>query len=154
MKRLMIVFFTAVLLASCSSDDDRNSQKGIVGSWTLVELNATIPIDFNNDGTADRNIMNEIPCYEGHGSFTADGNYLLTLSAVEVEEVNGLMVVSCNGSIVNSGKYTLDGDQLTTIPDNPEEDTTTTTIYLNNDTLKTTMAAGTLGMVEFVLHRD
>ncbi len=154
MKRLMSVLFIAVLFASCSSDDDNTSEVGIVGSWTLVELNASIPLDLNGDGTADRNIMNEIPCFEGNASFTAGGNYLLTLSNVAEEEVNGEMVFVCNGSSVNSGTYTLNGDQFTTNPDDPESETSTTTIFLNGNTLKTSMAAGNFGTVEFVLHRD
>ena len=154
MKRIMSVLFIAVLFAACSSDDDNNSKPSIVGSWTLVELNATIPMDFNNDGTADRNIMNEIPCYEGHASFTANGNYLLTLSNVNAEIVDGRWNIDCDGSSVNSGTYVLNGDQLTTNPDNPEEETSTTTIELSNNTAKYSMAAGNLGTVEYVLHRD
>lgn len=154
MKGFISLFFIAILFVSCSSDDNKNTKPNIVGSWTLTALNAAIPIDLNNDGTANRNIMNEISCFEGHGSFTADGNYLLTLSQVENTETNGVMVFDCMGSIVNTGKYTLEGDQLTTIPDNPDEATTTTTIYLNNDTLKTSMDAGDFGRIEFVLRRD
>ena len=150
----MSVLFIAVLFAACSSDDDNNSKPSIVGSWTLVELNATIPMDFNNDGTANRNIMNEISCYEGHASFTADGNYLLTLSNVNTEIVEGLWNIECDGSIVSSGKYVLNGDQLTTTPDNPEEEPSTTTIDLSSNTAKYSMDAGNLGRVEFVLNRD
>ena len=154
MKRLMSVLFIAVLFAACSSDDDNKSEPGIVGSWTLVELNATIPIDFNNDGTADRNIINEIPCYEGHASFTANGNYLLTLSNVNAEIAEGIWNVDCNGNIVNSGAYILNGDQLTINPDNPEEETSTTTIDLRENTVSFSMDSGGLGDLEFLLHRD
>ncbi|QAA82536.1 hypothetical protein EI546_12765 [Aequorivita sp. H23M31] len=154
MKRLMSVFFIAVLFVACSSDDDNKSQATLVGSWTLVELNAALPIDFNNDGTANRNIMKEIPCYEGHASFTEDGNYLLTLSKVNAEIDGGIWNIECDGSVVNSGTYTLDGDQLTINPDNPDEESSTTTIDLNNNTVRYSMEAGDLGTVEFVLKRD
>lgn len=150
----MSVLFIAVLFAACSSDDDNNSKVGIVGSWTLVELNATIPMDFNNDGTVDRNIMNEIPCYVGHASFSAKGNYLLTLSNVNAEIGGGIWNIDCDVTSVNSGTYVLDGNQLTTNPDNPDEETSTTTIILSNNTVKYSMVAGDLGTVEFVLHRD
>lgn len=150
----MSVLFIAVLFAACSSDDDTNSEPTIVGSWTLVEPIATIPIDFNNDGTAGRNIMNEIPCYEGKASFTADGNYILTISNVNAEIVEGIWNIECDGNSVNSGTYVLNGDQLTTNPNNPEEESSTTTIVLSNNTVKYSMAAGDLGTVEFVLHRN
>lgn len=154
MKRIMSILFIAILFASCSSDDDNNSQPSIVGSWTLVELNAENPMDFNNDGTAERNIMNEIPCYEGHASFTADGNYLLTLSNLNVEEANGVFTITCDGNSVNSGTYLLNGNQLTTNPDNPEEETSTTTISITNNTVRYFLSAGNLGEVEFVTRRD
>ncbi len=115
----MSVLFVAILIASCSSDDDNSSNAAIVGSWTLVELNAENPRDYNNDGTVDRNVMNEIPCYEGHSSFTADGNYLLSLSKVEEEEINGVIVFSCNGNLIDSGTYELNGNQLTTTTNSP-----------------------------------
>lgn len=154
MKRLMSVLFIAVLFAACSSDDDNNSEVGIVGNWTLVELNAENPVDFNNDGTADRNIMNEIPCYEGDASFTADGNYRLSLSNVSAEEVNGIWVIDCVGHSVNSGTYVLNGNQLTTTPNNPDEESDTTTIDLRGNTASFSMDSGGLGILEFVLRRD
>lgn len=155
MKRLMSVLFIAAVFASCSSDDDNTPpEDSIVGAWTLVELNAENPIDFNNDGTADANIMKEIPCFEGNVAFTADGNFLMTLSQVVGEEVNGQMVFSCNGSIISAGTYVLQGDQLTTTTAGPDPETSTTTIFLNGDNLKTTMSAGDLGNVEFVLKRN
>ena len=154
MKRLMSLLFIAVLFAACSSDDDNSSEAGIVGSWTLIELNAENPIDFNNDGTADRNILNEVPCYEGHASFTADGNYLMTLSNVTGEEVDGVLIVDCDGNSVNSGTYVLNGDQLTMNPDDPEEETSITTIVLSNNIIRYSINGGDLGQVEFVARRD
>lgn len=150
----MSVLFIAVLFAACSSDDDNNAEPSIVGSWTLVELNTENPIDFNNDGTADRNIMNEIPCYQGNASFTTDGNYLLTLSNVNAEEVEGAWNIDCDGSVVNSGTYVINGDQLTTNPNDPDEESGTTTIDLRGNTVSVSMDSGGLGVLEFVLHRD
>ena len=150
----MSLLFIAVLFAACSSDDDNSSEAGIVGSWTLIELNAENPIDFNNDGTADRNILNEVPCYEGHASFTADGNYLMTLSNVTGEEVDGVLIVDCDGNSVNSGTYVLNGNQLTMNPDDPEEETSITTIVLSNNIIRYSINGGDLGQVEFVARRD
>lgn len=154
MKRFMSVLIIAIVLTACSSNDDSKSEASIVGSWKLVELNAALPIDLNNDGTAERNIMDEIPCFEGNASFTASGNYFLTLSNVEPEEVNGEFVFGCNGSTVNSGTYSLDGDQFTTNPDDPETEGSTTTIELTNESLKTSMIIGDFGTVEFVFLRN
>lgn len=154
MKQLMSVLFIAILFASCSSDDDNSSNAAIVGSWTLVELNAESPRDYNNDGTVDRNVMNEIPCYEGHSSFTADGNYLLSLSRVEEEEIDGVIVFTCNGNIIDAGTYVLNGNQLTTTTNSSNPQTSTITLNFSGDTVSYSIDSGGLGILEFVLRRD
>ena len=153
MKKLFSLLFIALLFASCSSDDDNDSPPSIVGSWALVELNAAIPIDLNNDGTADSNILKELPCFTSNGAFTADGKFLLTITNVKAEEVNGVMVYSCDGSVSSSGTYVLNGNQLTTTTDGPEPETTTTTIDLSHEYLKTTMDGGNLGQLKVVFKR-
>ena len=157
MKRLMSILFIAILFASCSSDDDNNdsSETTIVGAWTLTEANLAVPFDFNNDGTADPNFKNEIPCFEGDISFTANGGFTQNFSNVETEIVNGETVYVCNGTTTNVGTYELDGTQLTTTvttPSGPE--TTTTTIDLDGNILIANIEFGTFGQVELVYQRD
>ncbi|WP_026450923.1 lipocalin family protein [Aequorivita capsosiphonis] len=153
MKRLMSVLLIAIFFSACSSDDT-NSGTTLVGSWKLVELNAAIPLDLNNDGTANRNVIEEIPCIKGNATFTADGNYLSTLCKVDEEEVDGTIVFNCNGDIVGSRTYELNGNQLTLTPDAPESETSTTIIDLNSNTISITISAGDFGTLEFVADRN
>ena len=151
---MISVLLIAISFMSCSSDDDNSSNAAIVGSWTLVELNAENPRDYNNDGTVDINMMNEIPCYEGHSSFTADGNYLLSLSKVEEELIDGVLVFSCNGNLIDSGTYVLNGNQLTTTTNSPNPQTSITTLNFSGDTMSYSIDSGDRGILEFVLRRD
>lgn len=155
MKRLMSVLFIAILFASCSSNDDNgSSETTIVGAWTLTEANLAVPIDFNNDGTANRNFLNEVPCFEGTIAFTGNATFAQTFSTVEEVEVNGQTTFQCTGTNATTGTYNLDGDQLTTITNEPDPTTTTTTVDLNGNTLKANFELGNLGNVEFVYKRN
>ena len=155
MKLLMIALFTTIMLASCSSDDDTNvSENKIVGAWTLTEANVEIPMDLNGDGTADRNFMNEVPCFVGTLSFTENGTYSQTFSVLEEVVVNGQTFYTCNGTTATTGTYTLVGDQLTTTTNEPEPVTTTTSVILDGNTLKATFQFGNFGDVELVYSRN
>ncbi len=156
MKRLMSVLFIAILFASCSSDDDDSSSENrLEGSWTLTQANLGAPIDFNNDGTADPNFINEVPCFTGDITFKADGTFTQNFSKVEAEELNGEIMYICNGTLTNSGTYELNGDQLTTTVDTATgPEVTTTTITLNNDILKATFDYQEYGDIEFVYQKD
>lgn len=155
MKRLMSVLFIAILYSSCSSDDNNDSsENNIVGAWTLTEANLVVPIDFNNDGTANQNFITEVPCFEGTLAFTGNGTFSQTFSTVEEVVVNGQTTYECTGTTATTGTYTLEGDQLTTITDEPEPTTTITTVDLNGDTLKANIDFDNFGDVELVYTRN
>ncbi len=155
MKRLMSVFILAVLLVSCSSDDDANDYKGIVGEWNLIQANPENPIDVDGDGLADSNLMAEIPCFSGSSLFREDGTFSQSFSQLEQTEVNGVFTYGCNGFSINTGTYVLNGNQLTLTIDGPEPTTSITTILLDGDILKATLPDfGDLGDVELVYRRQ
>ncbi len=155
MKRLMSVLFIAILFASCSSDDDNDSSETtIVGAWTLTEANLAIPQDFNNDGTAERNFIDEVPCFEGDLTFNADGTFIQHFSDAGPQEVNGEIVWVCDGTVTNTGTYELNGDQLTTTTGTTTPEVTTTTIHLDGNTLKASFEFDTVGNVELVYQRN
>ena len=156
MKRLFSVLCIAILFAACSSDDDSSSSENrLEGSWTLTEANLVVPIDFNNDGTADRNIKNEVPCFESDITFRADNTFTQNFTNLEIEEVNGEFTVICDGNLTTTGTYELDGDQLTTtVETGTSPEVTTTTIDLSGDTLKSSFDFDTYGEVELVYQRN
>ena len=155
MKRLMSVFILAVLLVSCSSDDDADVYQGILGEWKLIQANVENPIDVNGDGVAETDLMEEIPCFTGTSEFLADGTFSQSFAQLEITEVNGEPTYGCNGFSTNSGIYELNGNQLKLTIDGPEPEVSVHTILIDGDILKTTLPdLGDLGDVELVYRRQ
>lgn len=151
----MSVFILAVLLVSCSSDDDAEIYQGIVGQWTLIKANVENPIDVNGDGTADPDFMKELDCFTGTAAFREDETFTQTFAKIEEIEVNGVFITGCNGFTTNTGTYVLTGNQLTLIIDGPEPTTSVTTILIDGDVLKASLVDfGDLGDVELVYRRQ
>tara|TARA_R110002049_G_scaffold47270_7_gene136462 strand:+ start:400 stop:918 length:519 start_codon:yes stop_codon:yes gene_type:complete len=62
----LIVLACLLCLMSCSSDDDNSSATADPeGTWFLTSLSIETAFDFNEDGTASRNLYEETPCYDG-----------------------------------------------------------------------------------------
>ena len=156
MKRLFSVLCIAILFAACSSDDDSPAATNkLEGSWTLTQANLAVPVDFNNDGTLDRNFKNEVPCFESDIVFRADNTFTQNISTVDIQEANGDFTVVCDGTITTNGTYELNGDQLTTtVQTGTSPEVTTVTINLSETTLKTTVDFDVYGNVELVYQRD
>tara|TARA_Y100000815_G_scaffold164213_1_gene148977 strand:- start:611 stop:1129 length:519 start_codon:yes stop_codon:yes gene_type:complete len=70
-----IALFLILGVVSCSSDDDASpSETTPAGNWMLTSLRIETAFDFNNDGTASRNLFEETPCYNGDFvTLNADG---------------------------------------------------------------------------------
>ncbi len=82
MKRLIIMIFAVGIIASCSSDDDASSENSIVGTWILTEANLAIPVDINQDGTPNRNVLDELPCFEGSVTFQENSEFDRSISTI------------------------------------------------------------------------
>ena len=65
--KFLASFAVALVLISCSSDDNADGTPmglELVGTWTLIEINVSAPIDADFDGTASTNILEEAACLE------------------------------------------------------------------------------------------
>ncbi|MDT0557687.1 hypothetical protein RM697_03460 [Ichthyenterobacterium sp. W332] len=61
-----LILFAILLLSSCSSDDEGNVTLSAEGEWLLTSLSVESSFDFNNDGTASRDLALETMCYAGN----------------------------------------------------------------------------------------
>lgn len=155
MKKIFIALVAIVLFTSCSSNDDSNSaETSIVGSWSLTEMNVAIPVDLNNDGSFNRNLINEIPCIEGTSNFSANNDFSQSFSVITQEEINGEIVFGCQGTERNEGTYEIVGDQIKFTIEGPEPITETFDYTLNDNTLKIIMPTDDYGTLEMVSKRD
>lgn len=114
MKRLNLllcaVVATGLGFTSCSSDDDTitvNDDVQIAGTYRLTEVNTDSETDFNQDGTANLNQMNESNCYDNSEIiFNADNTFTYEIKSILVDETEGTS--ACNENIV-SGTWVLQG---------------------------------------------
>lgn len=135
------LFIAYVLLVSCTKNDD-TLQASISGVWKLTAWNVISPLDLNNDGVPNSNLLLEFGCLNGSELIFKDSqNASLYYSSdvsfhVENENEGWFFMISCS----------LDGEvtpmQLTYVYQDND-------VILNNagDLLHFTLTDNTLSMV-------
>ena len=143
MKKIFVLLMVAALTFSCSSDSDdsgneeANSANPLVGTWVLTDLR--VDSSLNND---DLDFAQQIVAFlQGIGcdlitfTFNEDG----TVTAVDRSNflsinvgMNGLDIPCPTESDTESSIWSLEGNQLTFINENMEEETITITFEGNN----------------------
>jgi hypothetical protein len=126
MRKLLIAsLITVVLLflTSCTNDDDSsNSNDTLSGTWKLTAFNSTTAYDWNNDGTASINILDEVDCLENETFVFGSNNTVVVNNTsfldLEIELVIGTtdeftFFVDCEQEISSfSLMYTRDGNSV------------------------------------------
>jgi hypothetical protein len=128
MKKLLLNLSYAILLVcftSCSTDDTQDSNDSpIVGVWELTAWNVEEAFDFNNDGTANTNLLNEINCsrnetlfFENNGvvSLNTTFNPDLNISLLNNETNTYNFDVTCDteGVVSLATEYTIENSMIT-----------------------------------------
>ncbi|QLG44596.1 lipocalin-like domain-containing protein [Costertonia aggregata] len=140
----LVVFFTAVLSFSCSSDNDNDmemAENSIVGTWSFSEL------DLNGiDASGEIKLANDVikvlvaqDCEILTFSFKDDDT--VTATSKDFTETgrdvkpdgSGLLIECPANSVTESSVWNLEGDQLTFI--NEDQTQETVTIELDGNTL-------------------
>ncbi|GAB5401146.1 MAG: hypothetical protein Aureis2KO_27310 [Aureisphaera sp.] len=135
MKKLMNLLAIALILGSCSNDDDGgDNSASLVGSWTLTSYILDQPVDVNLDGTASTDFLDELPCYTSTATFSNDGSFASSTSEIDVDIdiINGTATVICIDPVSLTGTWELNGDQLSITA---EGETDTQPVELNGNTL-------------------
>jgi len=68
MKKIIFIISVGLLL-SCSDDDTKENHallNQVKGIYTLDKIESDIPLDLNDDGLANNNVMDEIDCFSGY----------------------------------------------------------------------------------------
>lgn len=134
MRKLLVLLLVAPLLfSSCSSDDDKDLKKDIVGTWKL-DGRVSKEVVTNNTKVAEaikKNIAESLADYYAIITFNSDGTF-------EVEN----FVVEKDGTLKDhgseSGTYTIKGNSLTTttIYEDDEPYTSTAVVGVDGNTLR------------------
>ena len=143
MKKSIIVFFSVLFFTSCSTDNDADNDiqeevSGLVGTWNLTDVRFS-----GEAGGLEVNLADQIvdalvaeDCVLVSFTFNEDGT-AVSENSVQFLEINagltGLDVSCPTDTTIDTTQWSLDGDQLTFINEDLEEETIT--IQLDGTTL-------------------
>lgn len=84
MKRLFFIAVGAMMVLSCSSDDDETiANAAIEGTWKLTKYEVPRGFDLNNDGTVSNNLLTEVTC-TANSSLVFNGGGTVTFNFAQV----------------------------------------------------------------------
>jgi hypothetical protein len=140
--RITLLFLSATLLLSCSSDNDGENEGGeesLIGTWSFTELNV-------DDADGEIKLANEvikvlisqgcdILTFEFKSDQTMEAEYRdFTQTGTDVNSGGTGLLIECpENAEITSSTWSLEGDQLTIVDGDGMNDTVT--IQLNGDTL-------------------
>ncbi|OMP31248.1 hypothetical protein [Mangrovimonas sp. DI 80] len=88
-----VISLICILQLSVACSEDSSSKNALVGKWKLTSWSAEVPMDLNNDGLANVNLLKEITCsnketlsFDVHGIVSSEDTFNPT---VMISEVNG-----------------------------------------------------------------
>jgi len=113
--KLGMLMLSILIFNGCSSDDDdsnNNDSTGIVGTWKITSLTLESTTDWNQDGVANPNLLEETSCSlndffifnaDGTGEVVSDG-FSIVLDVDQDVDFNNYYTFEC----VDYSGYTLD----------------------------------------------
>ena len=137
------IFTLSLLFTACDGDDstpESLTQNDIQGNWILSELNTSKPVDLDNDGSTNLNLMQETTCFDRMKVNFEDDTYQFTYPKINFTGENN-QNLSCADTL-NTGTYILENNTLaatTTI--NNSTNTESVAVELANNQLKFTITS-------------
>ncbi len=110
---LLLIFCLG--MSSCSSDDDGNVTLTAEGQWFVNSLLIESSFDFNNDGTASRDLFQETSCYDGNYiQFFDDGqvDIVVDFTYIFIDD-NNEHDFECQDGFGLSSTWTQNGNTIT-----------------------------------------
>ena len=140
--KYLALFTLSLFMISCSDEDTEVqplSTSTIEGSWSLAEINTTPPVDLEDDGNTDANVMNQTDCFNGMSlDFDTNGNLDMVTSAINFDS-SASPSFDCSTQ-TSSGSYTINQKDLTvTTQISGNEETETLNVDVQNNTLSFTL---------------
>lgn len=96
-----ILLIALITLAGCVKEDINSP---LVGEWTGISFTTSVPVDVNQDGVANTDLMQEMNCVSMEAKFTGSGNFSIisTDETYDISFVDGKVVLTPTGC----GSYT------------------------------------------------
>ena len=120
MKLKLIPLLALVFLwFACNSSDDtpdppEEPVNEYVGTWILVELIASEPIDNNDDGASSTNLIDELPCLGNTLVFNEDFTFSRSSTNLDIQFIpeDESYLFSCGEVDETLGTYTIESDRI------------------------------------------
>jgi hypothetical protein len=125
--RFTLIFALAILSFACSKEDgsDTNSSfktsnfeasinpDDLVGEWNLSAMNADTSVDLNKDGTGDKNLLNESPCFNDMKIiFSQDKTFSTTNARLDFNGGTSNAEFVCVKNRIDFGTWDIEGTDL------------------------------------------
>ena len=116
-QKTFILLISIPIFSCSSSDNETNSE--LVGKWKVTSLKIESAFDFNNDGTASTDLLNEVPCYDNDFLlFSEDGavNVVNAFAQISAEVTSPTVfkhVYKCLTGVNRNTTWTRDGNTIT-----------------------------------------
>jgi len=137
-KLLIVGIIITTFIHSCTVDNSQDiiseetDASSIIGTWDLTSLRYSEAIDFNFDGEASEEFLDELPCFNIVLVFREDGTFGSMATDIEFDFTMNSMVDCLDSTTPTMGTWSLDGNTLITVSDG---ETIETPLNLEGDTL-------------------
>ena len=122
MKKLLSLLAIALLVLSCSGDDDGDgAEVGLEGNYQLTTYTFNEAQDINFDGTASTNFFAELPCFTAIATFNANGVFTSATDELVIEITPTGGTIDCGDPESLTGTWSLSGDNLSITADGETE---------------------------------
>jgi len=115
-KKYLLPFLIVLFLVSCGKDDgpsENDDSEKFVGTYPLSAVNISPAQDPNEDGTASTNLLDEMVCINGTLTITADKQWRLNVTRINVTSITGeLYFFSCGDNDNSNGTWTSSNNQI------------------------------------------
>jgi hypothetical protein len=149
---ILLLLLPLICVISCSDDDGNDggfSSAELVGTWELVEVNVSSPIDLDGDGSSSNNLLDEENCIAGTITLRDDSTYQFEESNFILTPItNNLYVASCNGSNLATGVWASNGSEVAF-----QGSTVLGTLQLSNNRIIKTVGEDLPGISSFIYER-
>ncbi|RZS99842.1 hypothetical protein [Aquimarina brevivitae] len=131
----LLYLMLSLLLISCSTEDNDDTLVEILGTWQSTAVELQTAADLDRDGTANTNVLLEIPCYSASFIFENNGVGAFEASIIteETDEASDEITFSCQELERSDFLWRLEENQLVLTNPNDSSDITIFRITLNNN---------------------
>ncbi|MBR9855867.1 MAG: hypothetical protein GYB37_15025 [Algicola sp.] len=142
----LFIMFSMISCSDDNGDEGGFSSAGLVGTWELVAVNVSSPVDLNGDGSSSNNLLDEEICIIGTITLRDDSSYQFEEANFSLTPItNNRYAVQCNGSNLATGVWASNGSEVVF-----QGSTVLGTLQLNNKRMIKTVGEELPGISSYI----